>query len=76
MENTAIPELLEKRDQRSGCDNRCHGNADSRSREDPFKRGDYVLALKGKPRGALREDVSLYLNDAEIKKNCVRRGKY
>ena len=30
-----------------------------------LKRGDYVLALKGKPKTLV--DVSLYLNDAEIK---------
>ena len=36
------------------------------------KRGDYVLALKENQR-TLYEDVSLYLNDGEIKEELRRR---
>lgn len=40
-----------------------------------LKRGDYVLALKENQR-TLHEDVSLYLNDAEIKEELRKKGKY
>lgn len=40
-----------------------------------LKRGDYVLALKENQR-TLHEDVSLYLNDGEIKEELRKKGKY
>ena len=42
----------ENPDQRSGCDDRCHGNADSHSREDPFKTRRLCTGVKGKPEDA------------------------
>ena len=75
-EITAIPELLEENpDQRPGCDDLCHGTQTAIAEKIRLKRGDYVLALKENQR-TLHEDVSLYLNDAEIKEELRKKGKY
>lgn len=75
-EITAIPELLEKiriKDQVVTID--AMGTQTAIAEKIRLKRGDYVLALKENQR-TLHEDVSLYLNDAEIKEELRKKGKY
>ena len=75
-EITAIPELLEKiriKGQVVTID--AMGTQTAIAEKIRLKRGDYVLALKEKQR-TLHEDVSLYLNDAEIKEELRKKGKY
>lgn len=75
-EITAIPELLEKiriKGQVVTID--AMGTQTAIAEKIRLKRGDYVLALKENQR-TLHEDVSLYLNDAEIKEELRKKGKY
>lgn len=75
-EITAIPELLEKiriKGQVVTID--AMGTQTAIAEKIHLKRGDYVLALKENQR-TLHEDVSLYLNDAEIKEELRKKGKY
>lgn len=75
-EITAIPELLEKiriKGQVVTID--AMGTQTAIAEKIRLKRGDYVLSLKENQR-TLHEDVSLYLNDAEIKEELRKKGKY
>ena len=75
-EITAIPELLEKiriKGQVVTID--AMGTQTAIAEKIRLKRGDHVLALKENQR-TLHEDVSLYLNDAEIKEELRKKGKY
>ena len=75
-EITAIPELLEKiriKDQVVTID--AMGTQTAIVEKIRSKRGHYVLALKENQR-TLHEDVSLYLNDMEIKEELRNKGNY
>ena len=75
-EITAIPELLEKiRIKGQVVTNDAMGTQTAIAEKIRLKRGNYVLALKENQR-TLHEDVSLYLNDAEIKEELRKKGKY
>lgn len=43
----------EDSDQRPGSDDRCHGNPDCYSREDPFQAWRLCIGIRGKPKDAV-----------------------
>ena len=74
-EITAIPELIDRLNIKGyHYNNRCHGNPNRHSKENPEEKADYVLALKGN-QGGLLEDVREYFSDEELRKKCAYKKK-
>jgi len=75
-EITAIPEVLEKiRIKGQVVTSDAIGTQTAIAEKIRLKRGDYALVLKENQK-TLHEDVSFYLNDAEIKEELRKKGKY